>query len=247
MTNSKTAKSTTSSASELPEFYVKGSKYKKTTKDQDYDLIRRYRKGDKAAGDELVRNNLRMVMSLAHKFAGFGHFDDLVSEGNIGLIIALEKYNPKFKVKFATYASNWVMAQLRTYSKKQRSVVKQNVNKPCLEDSSLNEPVPYIDTDEEKIDQLESDLIDQESAMLKEELNNMVRDAGKIAGKTKYEKDIILKRLYTDEPQTLKEIGDAGGISRERVRQIELQVKSKLKRILSERACDYINELGDVA
>ncbi len=69
--------------------------------------------GDVSAQEQLVKANLRLVVRIAHQYAGFGlPLADMISEGNIGLIRAAELYNPKFGTKFATYASVWIKQRI---------------------------------------------------------------------------------------------------------------------------------------
>lgn len=72
-------------------------------------LAVRIRAGDAAARDELVEHNLALVVSVARRFEGRGlDLDDLIGEGNLGLIRAAERYDPSFGVRFTTYATNWI-------------------------------------------------------------------------------------------------------------------------------------------
>lgn len=69
--------------------------------------------GEVSAQEQLVKANLRLVVRVAHQYAGFGlPLADMISEGNIGLIRAAELYNPKFGTKFTTYASVWIKQRI---------------------------------------------------------------------------------------------------------------------------------------
>ena len=88
------------------------------------ELARRYRAGDKAAGDLLVSASLRYVVKIAHGYRGYGlKLADLVSEGNLGLLKALSRYEPERGLRFMTYASYWVRAQILTFVLKHYSLV----------------------------------------------------------------------------------------------------------------------------
>ena len=80
--------------------------------------------GDVAAQEKLVRSHLRLVVSIAHQYAGYGlPLADIVAEGNIALIRAAELYNPKFGTKFTTYASVWIKQRIhRAITKLGRAV-----------------------------------------------------------------------------------------------------------------------------
>jgi RNA polymerase primary sigma factor len=81
-------------------------------------------KGDVSAQEKLVRTHLRLVVSIAHQYAGYGlPLADIVAEGNIALIRAAELYNPKFGTKFTTYASVWIKQRIhRAITKLARAV-----------------------------------------------------------------------------------------------------------------------------
>lgn len=69
--------------------------------------------GDLDAQEQLVRSHLRLVVKIAHQYAGFGlPLADLISEGNLGLLRAAELYNPKFGTRFFTYASVWIKQRI---------------------------------------------------------------------------------------------------------------------------------------
>lgn len=81
-------------------------------------------KGEVAAQEKLVRSHLRLVVSIAHQYGGYGlPLADIVAEGNIALIRAAELYNPKFGTKFTTYASVWIKQRIhRAITKLGRAV-----------------------------------------------------------------------------------------------------------------------------
>jgi RNA polymerase primary sigma factor len=70
--------------------------------------------GDREARNRLVMANLRLVVAIARDFRGRGlEWDDLISEGNLGLIRAAEKFDPKFELRFGVYAAYWIKANIR--------------------------------------------------------------------------------------------------------------------------------------
>ncbi|MEE2754362.1 MAG: sigma-70 family RNA polymerase sigma factor, partial [Candidatus Latescibacterota bacterium] len=87
-------------------------------------LARRIQAGDEHARNELVNANLRFVVRLASEFQGCGmDLEDLISEGNVGLITASERFNPERGVKFITYALWWIrQAILHSLSQDTRTV-----------------------------------------------------------------------------------------------------------------------------
>src|SRR5215203_2757463 len=79
------------------------------THQEEIDLSKRAKQGDKAARKRLIEKNLRLVVSIAKKSRGRGlSFEDLIQEGNIGLMKALEKFDPDRGFRFSTYATWWI-------------------------------------------------------------------------------------------------------------------------------------------
>src|SRR5262249_44189827 len=95
------------------------------TREQEYDLARRARKGDETARQTLARSNLAFVVAVDKKFTSRGaRLDDLIQEGNVGLMKAIEHFDPKKNVRFATYAVWWIRAYVTRYLKDNRSQVR---------------------------------------------------------------------------------------------------------------------------
>jgi RNA polymerase primary sigma factor len=94
------------------------------THEEEIDLGRRARAGEEEARDELIERNLRLVVSVAKKYRGMGlPFGDLIQEGNIGLIKAVEKFDPERGWRFATYATWWIrQAVQRAVADKGRTI-----------------------------------------------------------------------------------------------------------------------------
>jgi RNA polymerase primary sigma factor len=91
---------------------------------EERDLSRRAHKGDKEARQRLIESNLRLVISIAKKYRGRGvPFEDLIQEGNAGLIRAVEKFDPEMGNRFSTYATWWIrQAVTRTIADHSRTV-----------------------------------------------------------------------------------------------------------------------------
>src|SRR5713226_6368334 len=118
-------------------------RHKQLTREQEYELSRRVKKGDEAARQELAIANLPFVVAVARKYANRGsRLDDLVQEGNFGLMKAIEHFDSKKNVRFATYAVWWIRAYITRYLKDQRSQVRGGESeRPVMSDFSLDAPV----------------------------------------------------------------------------------------------------------
>jgi len=209
-------------------------------REREYELSARSRKGDAKARQLLVNHNVAFVLSMCRRYQNKGcRLDDLVQEGMIGLLKAVEHFDPAKGNRFSTYASWWIRAYVQKYLRDMRASVKPVITGPgqakfaLPRDLSLDAPVGD-DDDTTHLDRLEDGGPSQEDDFLRDEHSQEIREAlervKKRVGGLGW--DIIQQRLERDQPRTLEEIGKDWGLSRERVRQVEKTTRSFLERYL---------------
>src|SRR5215203_859690 len=108
----------------LPDYFGRIDKGKLLTHQEEIEFSKRAKAGDKKARERLIEKNLRLVVSVAKKYRGMGlPFGDLIQEGNIGLMKAVEKFDPERGWRFSTYATWWVrQAVQRAVADKGRTI-----------------------------------------------------------------------------------------------------------------------------
>ena len=204
------------------------------SREGEHALAVRARKGEVAAKQKLVRHNLAFVVAVAKKQRrGTVRLDDLIQEGNVGLMRAVEKFDPNAGTRFSTYAVWWIRAYVGKYLKEARSSVRPLSGTVAQPDFSLDS---LIDEEGEAshLERIEDEGPGPEDTFLAEEGDHAVQGAlikvRKRIGELGW--DIVHTRLEKDSPETLEEIGKRWGVSRERVRQVELKTKQFLHRYL---------------
>ena len=139
--------------------------FPRITPQQEKTLADMIHSGDKAMHDEacatLINANLRLVVKIAHDFKGFGlPLSDLISEGNLGLVRAVEKFDPAKGAKFSSYAAWWIKQSMRRALANQASVIRipvqsaGKINKIKLANMKLTEQLGRAPTDNELADTL---------------------------------------------------------------------------------------------
>lgn len=121
----------TSRESEAFKTYLKDvSKIKQLTADEEFELAKKASKGDLKAREELINKNLRFVVSVAKQYSSHKiPLEDLVNEGNIGLIKAAERFEPTLGYKFISYAVWWIRKEIMAYLTNHGKIVKIPTNK----------------------------------------------------------------------------------------------------------------------
>lgn len=243
------------SADAATDIYLKEvGRYPLLSREEEQCLARAYRdKGDVLAGHKLVTSNLRFVIKIALDFRRrFVRMADLVQEGNIGLIKAVEKFDPDRGVRFVTYAVWWIRAYMQKFIVSQRNLVRLGKagfkRRIFLSPGDVSEEAERLGRNEVSLDQPISDSSDsltthqdmlEDPAPLPDaqceesESRQFLRDKVFRVSLMLDERErcILLHRLMADADDrwTLEQCGNRFGVSRERVRQIENQLKKKLE------------------
>src|SRR5262245_8727852 len=217
--------------------YLKGlGGQKQLTREEEYDLSRRARKGEEAARQTLATSNLAFVVAVAKKFSNRGaRLDDLIQEGNVGLMKAIEHFDPKKNVRFATYAVWWIRAYITRYLKDNRSQVRGGESeRGSMVDFSLDTAIDE-DGDTTFLDRLEEPGLGPQDTFLGREQDEDVQEAlskvRKRIGDLGW--DIVQERVTQDKARTLEEVGRGLGGDTGRGREDELRTKHFLARYLS--------------
>src|SRR5881394_3533284 len=226
---------------------------------QEYMLAKRWREhDDRDAAHHLVTSHLRLVAKIAMGYRGYGlPISEVVSEGNVGLMQAVKRFEPDKGFRLATYAMWWIKASIQEYILRSWSLVKMgttanqkklffNLRKAKSKISALDEGDLHPDqvkliakrlgvTDQDVIDmnrRLGGDASpNQEAIMAESEEFDHRREAlnGAIGVLNPRERRIFEARRLAEDPMTLEDLAAEFGVSRERVRQIEVRAFEKVQ------------------
>jgi RNA polymerase sigma-32 factor len=237
--------------------------------------------GDRDAAHKLVTSHLRLVAKIAMGYRGYGlPISEVVSEGNVGLMQAVKRFEPDKGFRLATYAMWWIKASIQEYILRSWSLVKMgttanqkklffnlrkakskisalqegdlrpdqveiiakrlgvttqdviDMNRRLGGDASLNAPIREDGDSGEWQDWLADDSESQETVMAAhEELDNRRKALSSALGVLNdRERRIFEARRLADDPVTLEELAEEFGVSRERVRQIEVRAFEKVQK-----------------
>jgi RNA polymerase sigma-32 factor len=247
---------------------------------EEYMLAKRWREhDDREAAHKLVTSHLRLVAKIAMGYRGYGlPIGEVISEGNVGLMQAVRRFEPDKGFKLATYAMWWIRASIQEYILRSWSLVKMgttasqkklffnlrkakskisaldegdlrddqaqtiatrlgvakqeviDMNRRLGGDASLNAPLRE-DGEGEWQDWLVDDSASQESVLADRQESNSRMDALRNALRVlnPRERRIFEARRLADDPVTLEELSTEFGVSRERVRQIEVRAFEKVQ------------------
>jgi len=237
--------------------------------------------GDRDAAHRLVTSHLRLVAKIAMGYRGYGlPISEVISEGNVGLMQAVKRFEPDKGFRLATYAMWWIKASIQEYILRSWSLVKMgttanqkklffnlrkakskisalqegdlrpdqvqiiakrlgvteqdvvDMNRRLGGDASLNAPIREDGDSGEWQDWLADDSESQETVMAAhEELDNRRKALSSALGVlNERERRIFEARRLADDPVTLEELAEEFGVSRERVRQIEVRAFEKVQK-----------------
>jgi RNA polymerase sigma-32 factor len=269
----------------LSRYLTEIRKFPMLAKDQEFMLAQRWKEHqDPDAAHQMVTSHLRLVAKIAMGYRGYGlPLGEVISEGNVGLMQAVKKFEPDKGFRLATYAMWWIRASIQEYILRSWSLVKMgttaaqkklffNLRKAKSQisafeegdmrpeqvsaiatklgvldaevismnrrlsgpDSSLNAPL-RSDSESEWQDWLQDDTqVSQESALAESEEHTIRMSLLDEAMKelSDRERHILTERRLKDDPTTLEDLASEYGVSRERVRQIEVRAFEKLQKAM---------------
>jgi RNA polymerase primary sigma factor len=223
-------------------YYDELKKHKPITRAKERELIIKAKNGDLNAQNEILTANLRFVFNIAGRYKGNGAgLSDLISEGNLGLVKAIQKFDPNKNVKFISYAVWWVRNSMQEFIKKRQVIL--NIEK---EEDYLNAPVKenmFVDSDDEYITKKEVVLSNEEDEENQERYKSQRKIVEKLLSKLSDRERFIVEQYYgiNCKEKNLEEIGSVLGITKERVRQLKQMSLRKLRSdILLMEGADFI-------
>lgn len=180
------------------------------------------------ARESLIEHNLRLVVYIAQKFDNTGvGMEDLISIGTIGLIKAINTFNPEKKIKLATYASRCIENEILMYLRR---------NSKTKTEVSIDEP---LNVDWEGNELLLSDILGTENDIITKDIENKVdrellQDAmQKLSGRERRIVEMRFGILPETEEKTQKEVADILGISQSYISRLEKKIMRRLKKEIS--------------
>ena len=207
-------------------FYVGGSDTLPPTleKSEEEELLERLKHGDESVKSSLIEHNLRLVVYIARKFENTGiYIEDLISIGTIGLIKAINTFNPSKNIKLATYASRCIENEILMYLRK---------NSNMRTEVSIDEPL-NVDWDGNEL--LLSDILGTDNDVICRNIENEVDK--KLLGIALKKLNVRERRIMelrfglgNNKSRTQKEVADLLGISQSYISRLEKRIINRLKK-----------------
>lgn len=224
---------------DINNIYLKELKNTNSSQEETLELITAYRNGDTQAREKILKNYLLHVVKIARTFINSGiDIADLISEGNIGLIIALDKYDVNNGSTFGAYSKYWIRQRILRECIHKRNIIRlpENISDSIMKGTWTGRDYREISFDneeinlQEKIASQETDIFGEEELITKAKINKML-------SLLKERECEILKSLFgigLEEPLTVEEVAEKYSISTTRVNQIhrsslEVIRKSQIK------------------
>jgi RNA polymerase sigma-32 factor len=256
--------------------------------DEEFMLAKRWQEHeDSDAAEKLVTSHLRLVARIAMGYRGYGlPIGEVISEGNVGLMQAVKRFDPDKGFRLATYAMWWIRASIQEYILRSWSLVKMgttaaqkklffnlrraksqlqalddgdlkpehvktiatklgvpeedvvNMNRRLSGDASLNAPIRAESESGEWQDWLVDDTPTQEDRLVEDEELSRRRSylSSAMAVLNDRERRVFEARRLAEEPATLEELSEEFGVSRERIRQIEVRAFEKIQKAVTSTA-----------
>jgi RNA polymerase primary sigma factor len=263
---------TTTDALQL--FLREAGRHRLLTAAQEVELAKQIERGDRGAKQHMIQSNLRLVVSIAKNYRNQGlPFLDLIQEGTLGLIRAVEKFDWRRGYKFSTYATWWIrqavaraladkartirmpvhiVERLQKMNRAERMLWTQLGREPTLEEVADEAGLPLQQAHEvraaarasasldqpvgEEDDAVFGDFVPGEGPLPEEQVEVSLRSQAllqALAALGERERSVLVLRygLEGNDPSTLEEIGRVLGLTRERVRQIEVEALRQLSRL----------------
>ena len=211
-------------------YYDDLKKYKPLTKAKEKRLLKKCKKGNLKAKNEILEANLRFVFDIAKHYTGRGvPVSELISDGNIGLLRAVEKFDESKNVKFISYAVWWIRQAMLESIKRRNAINFVEIEPNTDNDSSMDKKLIEDDEDDVSFNNDFSNENDEKSIEVSENQRNIITNL--IGTLSDRERDIVENYYGINDKKelTLTDIGKKYNLSSERVRQIKLNAIRKLR------------------
>ena len=211
-------------------YYDDLKKYRPLTKAKERRLLKKCKKGNLKAKNEILESNLRFVFDIARQYTGRGvPISELISDGNMGLLRAIEKFDESKDVKFISYAVWWIRQAMLESIKKKNAINFVEIEPNTDNDTSMDKKLIEDDEDDVSFNNDFSNENDEKEREIKIEQKNIVIKLLNVLDER--ERDVIESYYGINDKKelTLTDIGKKYNLSSERVRQIKKKGLMKLR------------------